>query len=345
MALIKCSECGKEFSDKAAQCPACGCPIEFVGRDELNPNAALSPAKIIEHLTFAKQLEVYKYTLQKTIEKMQYRINSLGHRKSFTPPENKSSEAWGSFWIIFFVSMIPLLLIAISMAPGNFVENLIATVTGLFLFSNELLRNFGIAIGAALVIAFIGVMLIAFSKKGTYKSELKKYDSAVNNDNMRVSKEIAQKRELQIQQGALNDEIHKIDTLLERLYDLNILHANYRNMVAVIRLLEYFDSGICVSLTGPTGAYSVFENEMLHERIITKLDIVISRLEDIRNAQYMLYEAVKESNYYAERMYRTANELLSSNKRIADNVEIAAYNSKIAATSSTVSAYIDVFSM
>lgn len=28
MALIKCSECGKEISDKAETCPSCGCPIE-----------------------------------------------------------------------------------------------------------------------------------------------------------------------------------------------------------------------------------------------------------------------------------------------------------------------------
>ena len=27
MALIKCSECGKEVSDKAQSCPNCGCPI------------------------------------------------------------------------------------------------------------------------------------------------------------------------------------------------------------------------------------------------------------------------------------------------------------------------------
>ena len=26
MALIKCEECGKEFSDKADICPNCGCP-------------------------------------------------------------------------------------------------------------------------------------------------------------------------------------------------------------------------------------------------------------------------------------------------------------------------------
>lgn len=28
MALIKCPECGKEISDKAASCPNCGCPVE-----------------------------------------------------------------------------------------------------------------------------------------------------------------------------------------------------------------------------------------------------------------------------------------------------------------------------
>ncbi len=26
MALIKCPECGREISDKAASCPGCGCP-------------------------------------------------------------------------------------------------------------------------------------------------------------------------------------------------------------------------------------------------------------------------------------------------------------------------------
>ena len=28
MALIKCEDCGKEFSDKASACPNCACPIE-----------------------------------------------------------------------------------------------------------------------------------------------------------------------------------------------------------------------------------------------------------------------------------------------------------------------------
>lgn len=30
MSLIKCPECGKEFSDRAKKCPQCACPIEYV---------------------------------------------------------------------------------------------------------------------------------------------------------------------------------------------------------------------------------------------------------------------------------------------------------------------------
>ena len=30
MALIKCTECGKDISDKAAACPNCGCPTEEI---------------------------------------------------------------------------------------------------------------------------------------------------------------------------------------------------------------------------------------------------------------------------------------------------------------------------
>ena len=34
MALIKCPECGKEVSDKAAACIHCGCPIQKVHTEQ-----------------------------------------------------------------------------------------------------------------------------------------------------------------------------------------------------------------------------------------------------------------------------------------------------------------------
>ena len=29
MALIKCSECGADISEKASACPKCGCPLDI----------------------------------------------------------------------------------------------------------------------------------------------------------------------------------------------------------------------------------------------------------------------------------------------------------------------------
>lgn len=38
MALIKCTECGKIFSDKASGCPECGCPTEIVLKESNSPD-------------------------------------------------------------------------------------------------------------------------------------------------------------------------------------------------------------------------------------------------------------------------------------------------------------------
>lgn len=41
MALIKCKECGKQISDKAQECPHCGCPVEV---DQARSNEIIEPA-------------------------------------------------------------------------------------------------------------------------------------------------------------------------------------------------------------------------------------------------------------------------------------------------------------
>lgn len=37
MALVKCLECGRDVSDKAAACPGCGAPVEFDGTGPIAP--------------------------------------------------------------------------------------------------------------------------------------------------------------------------------------------------------------------------------------------------------------------------------------------------------------------
>ena len=40
MALIKCPECGKEFSDKASACPNCGCPTSEINTSSNSNNSS-----------------------------------------------------------------------------------------------------------------------------------------------------------------------------------------------------------------------------------------------------------------------------------------------------------------
>ena len=37
MASIKCSECGKDVSDKVITCPNCGCPITIKSENNTQP--------------------------------------------------------------------------------------------------------------------------------------------------------------------------------------------------------------------------------------------------------------------------------------------------------------------
>ncbi len=45
MALIKCPECGKEISDKAAACPNCGCPIS--GGNGVNSTPTTAQIRVV----------------------------------------------------------------------------------------------------------------------------------------------------------------------------------------------------------------------------------------------------------------------------------------------------------
>lgn len=51
MALIKCSECGKEFSDKASACPNCGCPTSEMVFDNMSSVVQENGASLKPHVT------------------------------------------------------------------------------------------------------------------------------------------------------------------------------------------------------------------------------------------------------------------------------------------------------
>ncbi len=90
----------------------------------------------------------------------------------------------------------------------------------------------------------------------------------------------------------------------------------------VASLYEYFDTGRCVALEGANGAYNILETEIRLDRIISKLDVVIRRLDRIIDNQYALYEKISESNRLLsdieENIRQTAYLMKTQNFQTAD---------------------------
>lgn len=352
MALIICEECGKEYSDKAAACPNCGCPTNDTmaqNNSVLNLHTKdvvedkFSKDEVIKHLTYAKELETTIFTYQNAYDYLQMRIDALGHRLFIDKPKAlEASDIFAPLKIIFPVFLVAVIIL--SLKGGNFFADLISVLTVILIFFNtELLSRALSALGIAVAVAFLFFILNLIIKLSGRAKAKKIYKNKLNEDARRVEKEKKSILQLKKQQNEIQAQIDKNEFLLNRLYSMDIIFSKYRNMVAVITMLEYFESGRCNCLMGAHGAYDTYSYEEKQNQIIGRLDVVISKLEDIKHTQYMLYEAIQESNAIAEGIYRQSEYMIETNNKIAENAALTAYNSDIISRNTTISAYIDVF--
>lgn len=81
---------------------------------------------------------------------------------------------------------------------------------------------------------------------------------------------------------------------LNKFYEKDVIFPKYRNLPALTSIYEYILSGRCEELTGATGAYNLYEEELRKDIVIAQLNTIISNLEQIRQNQYMLYEEIKK---------------------------------------------------
>lgn len=94
---------------------------------------------------------------------------------------------------------------------------------------------------------------------------------------------------------------------LERVYAKNIIYPKYRNLPALTSIYEYYVTGRCEELSGPYGAYNLYEDEVRKDKIISQLNTVIANLEQIKQNQYKLYEQVCQIQSNSNRMVRELN--------------------------------------
>lgn len=175
-------------------------------------------------------------------------------------------------------------------------------------------------IAGAILLGIIGIFVFTHlhskgeqKSKSEYENQKKAYDLEIEQEQKRVQSENNIITYLQQEVSTLNKQIVHSNNCLKAIYDKNIIFPKYRNFVMMSAIYEYFCSGRCETLEGHEGAYNILENEIRLDRIIIQLDNVINQLEQIRNNQYMIYDAIQESN-------RTLNEILESNNQVINKL-------------------------
>ena len=327
-----CSKCGAQLSDDAKFCFNCGercsttSTAEIICSSDPATQTIMKHSEIKEYLEHAKTLEVNRYTLNTTIDRLQSKINSLGIKAAFKKPESQK----GDFSKIFLITLILCVVLSFCIAIFRmsiydddyyFIETM--TIGGIWI---------------SIPVALVGGVISYFIKNCKREKE---YHRKIKDDNARVEIENNQILILREQQNELRIEVEKVEKLMDKLYSANVIYPKYRELVPIVTMWEYLDSGRCTELCGANGTYNLYESESRQDIIISNLTQALSMLAQIRDNQYALYEAIQESNDIAERVYRQSERLIASNKNIEHNSEITSYNAKIAAQNSTISAYID----
>lgn len=156
---------------------------------------------------------------------------------------------------------------------------------------------------------------LSASKKTAYDSQLSAYNTYQN------SRPLA--RTLDVEIDALQKKLSQSRAVMSNIYSYNVIYPKYRNLIAVSSFYDYLMSGRCDTLEGHEGAYNIFETESRLDKIITQLDSVIAHLEQIQRNQYMLYNAIQDSNRQTQQLYlaveRSAQELARSNQLAAES--------------------------
>lgn len=137
----------------------------------------------------------------------------------------------------------------------------------------------------------------------------------------------------------MSDALARTQSTLQRFYEVDYIYPKYRTLPALTSIYEYFMTGRCTELTGPHGAYNLYEDEVRKDTIINRLDTVIENLEQIRNNQYMLYQQVKSIKENTDIMVSELRQIKGYSIAIAELTALNAYYAQLTERNTRITMY------
>lgn len=282
--------------------------------------------ELTEYLHNIVDLEKSIYVQQHTISKLKWHTTLLGMRKRIEEPEPfKECE---------YVSTK-------SIGPSALLGIFLGVIVG------TLMDSFSVGVITAGITAVLWTLLMDNStiseenkkRREKYEKEKEAYDQKLMSECLRLDQENARKQSLNDILRTMEEKLQNTKSVLQKYYSMDIIFPKYRNLVAMCSIYEYILSGRCKELTGFEGAYNTYETETQFNRIYTKLDEVVSKLEEIKSNQFMLYNAIQDGNRMTQKLVNASMEQTKYAEQIANSVEAAALHSEQIANNTALAAY------
>lgn len=324
-----CSNCGANLQENAKFCPACGAAVApdsavvpIADKQETRPKAIKDVCEYLHNLV---ELEKAAYLQETVISELNQKINSLGIRGSFpavsmNDHDHSKPGAYALAGMLIGAIVGVIIGFLVSCGSCDSVSHAISSAFSLN-WLKSMLIGAGIGAGLGLVIGLIaGIISMANEKsenKEEYEDALAIQNSQIAADNARVERELSQAAFLKGEKAKMEEQHRETKKTLQEFYDNGPIYEKYRNLPAVASFYDYFRSGRCKTFGerhGVDGAYNIYENELNQKMIISKLDIVVNKLDQIKENQYSLYEAIQSGN-------ALTSQLINSTDRVAQGIE------------------------
>ena len=335
-----CKQCGAKLDANAKFCPSCGIRIDQEVQpseadvrsreDAHQKNKSFNLSDCMEYLEKVQSLELSCYELSNLHEKLDRKIMyANSNTEEIAKPSMILSLISGLFraaistiiagiatFVILFVVMLVLSIVT-AVLDKRYIFDIVADKTGMII-------TVGACIGAV-----IGIIITVC----TYIIKKSAYDEAEEDRRNRTEQKVIIQPEIE----KCEQSQHEQQKLLQEYYDLDYIYPKYRGLVPISTIYEYLASGRCSTLTGPNGAYNLYEMELRMNTIIGKLDDIIAHLEDISYSQRMLYDEVKASNQRVENLLAAIENTASNIER---NTAMDAYYSQITASNAAYQSWL-----
>ena len=140
----------------------------------------------------------------------------------------------------------------------------------------------------------------------------------------------------------MSQAMEETQKTLDKLYAWDVIYPKYRNLPALTSIYEYLITGRCEGLTGPHGAYNLYEDEVRKDMVISQLSVVIQNLEQIKQNQYMLYQQVKEIQQTTNSIEKELRQIKGYSVQIASLTALNAYYSALNERNTRITMYCNV---